>query len=195
MENTKSYKSFNKSPFCSSKHTSYFHAYDHFFDKYIGKKITFVEIGVKGGGSLFMWREYFGPEARIIGIDINPEVKKWEKDGFEIFIGNQSDKNFWKKFLKKIQNIDVVLDDGGHTYDQQIITVESLASSINDGGIIVIEDTHTSYKNNFGPRKFSFIKYVNNRIDAINKRFGEFYKSLSEKRFWSIEVTESIVAF
>ena len=74
-----------------------------------------------------MWREYFGPEARIIGIDINPEVKKQEKDGFEIYIGNQSDKKFWEKFLKKIQNIDVALDDGGHTYDQQIITVESLA--------------------------------------------------------------------
>ena len=36
-----------------------------------------------------MWRDYFGKDARIIGIDLNPEAKKWEKHGFEIFIGNQ----------------------------------------------------------------------------------------------------------
>ena len=43
-----------------------------------------------------MWRKFFGNKARIIGIDINPIAKKWEKNGFEIFIGNQSDPNFWK---------------------------------------------------------------------------------------------------
>ena len=47
----------------------------------------------------------------------------------------------------------------------------------------------------FGPRKYSFIEYVKQRIDAINKRFGYFANKSCEKRFWSIEITESIVAF
>ena len=72
------------------------------FSKYRDKKITFVEIGVLSGGSLFMWRNYFGKDARIIGVELNSEAKKFEKDGFEIFIGNQSDENFWKDFLKKL---------------------------------------------------------------------------------------------
>jgi hypothetical protein len=45
------------------------------FEKYKNTKITFVEVGVLGGGSLFIWRIFFGPEARIIGIDHNPNVK------------------------------------------------------------------------------------------------------------------------
>ena len=99
MENSESYKSFMKSKYKSVKHTSYFYAYDYFLEKYRNKEITFVEIGILGGGSLFMWRDFFGPKARIIGIDLNPEVKKWEKDGFEIFVGSQSDSNFWKYFI------------------------------------------------------------------------------------------------
>jgi hypothetical protein len=35
-----------------------------------------------------MWRNFFGPGATIIGIDINPEAKKWEKHGFKIFTGD-----------------------------------------------------------------------------------------------------------
>ena len=54
------------------------------FSKYRNKEITFIEIGVLNGGSLFMWRDYFGPHARIIGIDLNPEIKVG-KDGFEIY--------------------------------------------------------------------------------------------------------------
>ena len=57
------------------------------FDEIVGKEITFVEIGILDGGSLFMWRDFFGNKARIIGVDLNPEAKKWEKEGFEIFIG------------------------------------------------------------------------------------------------------------
>ena len=49
-----------------------------------------------------MWKNYFGNKARIIGIDFNPGSKKWEKHGFEIYIGNQSDPKFWKEFLKKL---------------------------------------------------------------------------------------------
>ena len=115
MKNTKSFKSFSKSPYYSTKHSTYFDTYDLLLEKYKGKKITFVEVGIWGGGSLFMWRDFFGPKARIIGIDLNPEAIKWEKDGFEIFIGNQSDPAFWEDFISKVGPIDVLLDDGGHT--------------------------------------------------------------------------------
>jgi hypothetical protein len=158
VNNTQSYKSFIKSPQRCGKHSTYFHSYDHFFSKYRNQNITFVEIGVLGGGSLFMWRDYFGPNARIIGVDLNPNAKKWESEGFEIYIGSQSDTVFWEKFIEKVGLIDVVLDDGGHTYEQQIITTESLLKSMNDGGIIVVEDTHTSYMDGFGPRSKSFIE-------------------------------------
>ena len=184
------------SPHKSIKHSTYFKSYEHFFSKYRNREITFIEIGVLNGGSLFMWREYFGPKARIIGIDLNPTAKKWEKDGFEIFIGNQADKDFWTDVKAKVGSIDIVLDDGGHTYEQQIVTTESLLDFINDGGMIVIEDTHTSYMDGYGPKKFSFINYVKNKIDHINYRFAFDDKpNVVERRVWSIEIVESMVAF
>ena len=195
MNNTESYKSYIKSPYKSIKHSTYFHSYDHFFSKYRNQNITFVEIGILGGGSLFMWRDYFGPNARIIGVDLNPNAKKWESEGFEIYIGSQSDASFWEGFVEKVGPIDVVLDDGGHTYEQQIITTESLLGSIKDGGIIVIEDTHTSYMNGFGPKSKSFIEYTKKLIDDVNMRFGKFSHFACERRIWSIEVVESMVAF
>ena len=191
-----SYSAFKKSPYKSIKHSTYFKSYDHFFSSFIDKEITFVEIGVLGGGSLFMWREFFGPKARIIGIDLNPNAKKWEKNGFEIYIGSQSDEKFWDDIKNKIKGIDILLDDGGHTYDQQIITVEKLLDVMNDGGLIVVEDTHTSYMSGFGPKRFSFINYVKQKIDQINFRFSDFSKTRkNETRIWSIEVVESMVAF
>ena len=160
MKNSLSYKSYIRSPYYSIKHTTYFDVYDELFFSYRNKKITFVEIGVYGGGSLFMWRNFFGPKARIIGIDLDPNAKKWEKFGFEIFIGNQSSHSFWNKVKKKIGKIDIALDDGGHTYEQQIVTTECLLDQIKNGGLLVVEDTHTSYMNNFGPKKYSFVEYT-----------------------------------
>src|SRR5262249_46695873 len=34
--------------------------------------VRILELGVSGGGSLQLWRKYFGPAARIVGIDIDP---------------------------------------------------------------------------------------------------------------------------
>ena len=83
----------------SSKHKKYFDVYEESFSKYIDKKIIFVEIGIFNGGSLKVWKKYFGPNAKIIGIDINPECKKFEEDGIEVYIGNQSDPKFWDNFF------------------------------------------------------------------------------------------------
>jgi hypothetical protein len=189
---------YKKLPYTSLKIDTYFLAYEEIFKKYIDKKITFIEVGVLHGGSLFMWREYFGPKARIIGIDLDPAAKELEKHGFEIFIGSQSDKFFWENFYSKIGKIDILLDDGGHVNDQQIITLNEAINNTNDGGVIVVEDTHTSYLRSFGnPSKYSFINYSKFLVDAVNSRFTDTNIKMNNnfnKKIYSINFYESIVA-
>jgi hypothetical protein len=194
MEQTHSFAAYRNSPFSSRKHSSYFAVYDALFSPYRGKPITFVEIGVLGGGSLFMWREFFGPQARIIGIDLNPNARKWEKDGFEIFIGSQSSMDFWQDFRRTVGPVDILLDDGGHTFAQQITTVEAMVDTLRDHGLLVVEDTHTSYMDGFGSRRYSFMEYTKGLIDRINQRSSLLDTTRSENRIWSVQCFESIVA-
>ncbi len=102
MKTDLSYIAWVSIPYMSIKHSTYFSVYDKLFKNFCGKEITFVEIGVLSGGSLFMWREFFGPKARIIGVDLNPEAKRWEAEGFEIFCGSQSDEVFWSSFVEQV---------------------------------------------------------------------------------------------
>ena len=108
------YSSKNK----STKWKKYFPIYEKLFERYRNEEITFVEIGVLDGGSLEIWKKYFGKKSRIIGIDSNPECKKFENQDHEIFIGSQSDPKFWHNFYNQIGHVDIMLDDGGHTNDQ-----------------------------------------------------------------------------
>jgi hypothetical protein len=196
LESLDIYKYYKNSPYLSLKHASYFYTYSEIFEPYRNKKITFVEVGVLNGGSLFMWREYFGKKVRIIGIDLNPEAKKWEKDGFEIYIGDQSQESFWNEFFANTGPVDIILDDGGHTYIQQITTSHCAIPHINDGGVIVVEDTHTSYLKEFGyPTKYSFISWTKTLIDNINGRFPSIHnQTLNYKNYiYSIQNFESIV--
>ncbi len=194
----KIYKSFLKSKYYSTKYKKYFVIYDQLFKKFINEKITIVEIGILNGGSLFMWRKYFGKKARIIGIDLNPKTKILEKHGFEIFNGDQSDKKFWNKLFKKIGKVDIVIDDGGHTNEQQSLTTVHTVPSIRNGGMLVIEDTHASYQKKFeNPSKYSFINFSKKIIDDINYTYpnlGKFEYSLNNY-IYAIEYFESIVCF
>ena len=197
METDTSLEAFNRSPKPSSKHTTYFQVYDQLLDPYRGKNITFVEVGVQNGGSLHMWRQFLGPHARIIGIDLNPDTTSLREDGFEIFVGSQSNPTFWKNFLAEVGQIDVLLDDGGHNYLQQLVTVECAINSISDGGLLLVEDTHTSYLEGYGTSSLSFISYCKLWVDRINFRFSQLEGGSNEgaRVIWSIEFFESIVAF
>lgn len=194
-----SFKSFESSKYYSTKHKNYFNIYDHIFKKYIGKKIILVEIGVLNGGSLFMWRDFFDGNAEIIGVDLNPNAKKWEKHGFKIFIGNQSDPNFWRDFFKKVGNVDVVIDDGGHTNKQQVFTLLETIPNINDDGMLVVEDVHSSYMTKFrNPSKYSFINFSKVIVDQINLRFKVFSKekmNFLQEKIFSVEFYQSIAVF
>tara|TARA_Y100000590_G_C15650198_1_gene988434 strand:+ start:338 stop:1165 length:828 start_codon:yes stop_codon:yes gene_type:complete len=203
MSEKKLFDYFNESKYYSLKYRNYFPIYEKLFEKYRNKEITFVEIGVLSGGSLHMWKKYFGEKSRIIGIDLNPKAKKFEEEGFEIFVGSQSDENFWEYFFNKVGNVDIILDDGGHTNFQQIMTTCCTVPFIKDNGILVVEDVFHSYgvsygsKGFFNPSKYSFINFCKKIADDINYRFPETkkFKFSLNKFIHSMEIFESIVAF
>ena len=187
---------FKKVKFRSLKHSNYFDIYDEVFEKYKDKKITLVEIGVTNGGSLMMWREYFGDNANIIGIDFNPSAKKWEDYGFKIYIGDQSDPSFWNNVFSQVGKIDILVDDGGHTNQQQIMTFDSCYKNIKDDGIIFFEDTHCSYLKEFGnPSKYSFINFCYNLVDGMNKKTIDKKISSYLANIYKIQFYQSIVVF
>jgi hypothetical protein len=182
----------------SIKYDSYFQVYERVLSPYVGRPITFVEVGVLNGGSLFMWREYLGPLARIIGIDLNPQAMRWSAEGFEIHIGNQADPAFWVKLFQQIGPVDVLLDDGGHTNRQQIVTTLAAVKNIKDGGVLIVEDVHASYLSEFGnPSQRSFIAYAKFVVDSINRRCDVLQRTRSDiwKRVFGLEFYESMVIF
>jgi hypothetical protein len=153
------------------KWSHYFEAYDRHFSKYRGKEIVLLEIGTFQGGSLQMWKDYFGDKAKIYGIDINPNCKLVEEENITVMIGSQSDRDFLKNVIKEVPPFDILIDDGGHTMLQQIVSFEELFDHIKPDGVYLCEDLHTSYWKEYGggyKRKGSFIEYSKNFIDKLN---------------------------
>ena len=153
------------------KWNHYFDIYERHFNRFRNKEIVILEIGVSQGGSLQMWKDYFGDKAKIFGIDIDPRCKKLEEENIKIFIGSQSDREFLRKIKETIPLVDILIDDGGHYMDQQIVSYEELFSHIKNNGVYLCEDLHTSYwpKWGGGHRKSdTFIEYSKNFIDYLH---------------------------
>lgn len=158
------------------KWAHYFDIYDRHFNKFRNREIVILEIGVSQGGSLQMWKHYFGDRAKIYGIDIDPRCKEFEEENIEIFIGSQSDRNFLREIKRQVPKFDILIDDGGHKMTQQIVSFEELFDHIKDDGVYLCEDLHTSYWIGYGgghKRGGTFIEYSKDFIDWINAFHSE----------------------
>lgn len=159
----------------------YFEVYDRHLSPYRNREIVILEIGVFQGGSLQMWKNYFGTKAKIYGIDIDPKCKEYEEENIEIFIGSQSDKNFLSELKKKIPKIDIVIDDGGHTMNQMKTSFFELYDHVKEDGIYALEDLHTCYWLDYGGgyrRKGTFNEFSKTIVDSLHAWHSRqsFYK-------------------
>ena len=180
----------------------YFEIYEKYFSKYKGQKLNILEIGISQGGSLQLWREYFGDAVNIFAIDINPECKKFETGGTKIFIGSQSDRRFLADVIDQMPDLDIILDDGGHTMEQQKVSFEMLYSKVKSGGLYIVEDTHTSYWYEFhgGIKKpGTFIEYSKDMIDSLYEDHiidkDKISKSEIARNINAISFYDSIIVF
>jgi hypothetical protein len=165
---------FNELTLKCDKWIPYFKVYEQHLSKFVGKAPVIVEVGVQGGGSLQMWRKYFGPDAQLFGIDVDTSVLK-HLDHYDqnttLYIGDQADPVFWDEFLKQVPHIDILIDDGGHFTNQQIMTFNKVFPHITVGGVFICEDTHTSYfdwiRNNLNGSD-TFIDHSKQISDIVN---------------------------
>eukprot|EP00588_Corethron_pennatum_P002561 CAMPEP_0194299762 /NCGR_PEP_ID=MMETSP0169-20130528/60885_1 /TAXON_ID=218684 /ORGANISM="Corethron pennatum, Strain L29A3" /LENGTH=384 /DNA_ID=CAMNT_0039049873 /DNA_START=450 /DNA_END=1604 /DNA_ORIENTATION=- len=134
---------------------NYFEAYHNHWQRYRGKKVTFMEIGVQSGGKIPLLRNYFGSGFTYVGIDINPSTKMFDgEDWINIEIGNSEDPAFWKEMRAKYPKVDLFLDDGGHTMNQQRVAIEEMLPHVQSDGVYMCEDLNTSWSTKFGGYEF-----------------------------------------
>lgn len=154
------------------KWSQYFRIYDLFFARYRGRSdFRMLEIGISQGGSLDIWRRYFGPDALIIGVDIDPRCRGYEDGHTLVRIGSQADPAFLQALAAEFSDFDVILDDGGHTMEQQLTSFEMLYPTVRPGGIYMVEDCHTSYHAQYGGglgKSGTFIEFAKCKIDELN---------------------------
>jgi len=153
------------------KWNHYFPVYEKHFSRYVNRPVIFLEIGVYKGGSLQMWKRYFGPYAQIIGIDINPACAAFEEDQIAIRIGDQSDPAFLDSIIAEFGKPDIILDDGSHIMEHVKASFSHLYPKMADNGLYMVEDLQTSYWNEFGggvKRPGTFIELCKDLIDQLN---------------------------
>jgi hypothetical protein len=161
-------------------------------ERYRGRAVTLLEIGVGRGGSLRMWEEYL-PHARIFGIDVREACRRYQTARARVFIGSQTDTALLHQVVTAAGGaLDIVIDDGGHRMDQHRVSLDYLFPLVAPGGLYAIEDLHTAYSRQYGGglrAPNSTVEYLKSLVDSVNSQAASplgaeieavhFYKSLA----------------
>jgi hypothetical protein len=154
----------------------YFDVYHRHLSKFRGRDVRVMEIGVLGGGSLEMWHAYFGSQCTVYGVDIDPACRQYEGERTKILIGDQQDRAFWHSVKSTVAPLDIIIDDGGHEAEQQIVTLEEMLPHTRSGAVYICEDVHQSNQM-FLPyvsgivtelSEFTFIPNTTETVSAVN---------------------------
>lgn len=158
----------------------YLPLYDRYFQPWKNRPVKMLEIGVSKGGSLALWRRYFGPDAIIFGIDIDQNCAKFNGLNGQVRIGSQDDPVFLRAVAEEMGGIDIVLDDGSHVAKHMDASLDVLFPILSVGGIYVLEDLHTSYWPSHGggnDENSGFTKTMKTLIDDMH----HWYHSQGQK--------------
>lgn len=128
----------------SSRNHGYLPLYDEVLTPIRKRRIRLLEIGVFGGASVRMWKDYF-PRGEIVGLDRDPQTLAHAEDRIAIHLADQSDTAGMTALVRKLGPFDVIIDDGSHIWAHQIETLRALLPLVKPGGTYILEDLHTSY--------------------------------------------------
>lgn len=154
----------------ASKYHNYTEVYARYFSPLKNEPIKFLEIGLHKGASVKLWESYFR-NADLHFIDITFQNIEYHSHRSHYHLVNQEDPAELQAFIQKTGgHFDIIIDDGGHTMQQQIISFQQLFPHLRSGGMYVIEDLHTSYWREFGGgnHKKTTVAFLKGLIDDVN---------------------------
>ena len=181
-------KLYQPSKFWKYAHTSFDRFYPTYLEPYRTKYFRLLEIGLDTGQGSLLWAEYF-PCATLIGLEFNTShtSSPGASQLYKTIVGDQGNRTFLETdFLHQTEggSFDVIIDDGGHHYEQQRTSYEVLFErALNPGGLYIIEDIETSYyRTNLslydrpisrgGPNEpNTIVNQFKQVVDVVNKKF------------------------
>jgi hypothetical protein len=136
---------------------NYTKIYTELFNHLINKSINLFEVGLgtnhidvksnmgkngKPGASLRGWKEFF-TKSMIYGADIDKRVL-FNEDRIKTFYCDQKKtediEKMWQNLELKDIQFDIIIDDGLHEYDSNIIFFENSIHKLKSNGFYIIED-------------------------------------------------------
>lgn len=120
---------------------SYYETYTNLFENRRYVKHV-MEVGVREGGSLKLWLDYF-PEAIVYGIDSDTECVQWHlldqfTGRFMVKFADAYDKQTAESYSDT--KFDILIDDGSHTLEHQKCFIDYYFDLLKHDGVMIIED-------------------------------------------------------
>ena len=169
---------FKDTGFKSGSDKTTFHHYEHAYGQFLGplrnKNLKFLEIGLGcdmkygPGRSIVLWKEYL-PKASISILEFDAEcAQRYVSQVNKMFYGDQSNFQVLTE-VGKFGPYDVIVDDGGHTRNQQINSLIGLWPFVKSKGFYIIEDIYTSFLPSFNDRWESSFDIIVQLLVLINE--------------------------
>jgi hypothetical protein len=131
----------------TDKSQRYLDNYEIYFRSLADHPIKLLELGVRQGGSLLMWRDYFA-RGVIAGLDAEAVTVPDDSGRVRVFQGLQQDKKVLSRIAQEVapSGFDIIIDDASHIAELSRITFWHLFENhLKCGGLFVIEDWGTGY--------------------------------------------------
>jgi hypothetical protein len=169
----------------SDKWSLYLTEYDRLFAPSTSSPIQLLEIGIQNGGSLEIWSRYFPNARKIVGCDIDPKCAalQYRSSRIGIVIGDANSDDCESKILQHASAFDIIIDDGSHISGDIVRSFARYFPHLEEGGIYVAEDLHSSYWSNFEGglhHPLSAMSFFKRLADIINQEHWRNHTSARE---------------
>lgn len=176
-----------------------YHEFTEFYEDYFAKKSNpnILEIGVLDGASLKTYVDYFEKKATIVGVDVSQRVKGYsDYPMIKIVHGDILLSSTVEACKNAVEGglYDIIIDDGGHTMEQQQKALASLWELLKPGGLFIVEDLHTSgmmeYNPEHAPTTLKVLEELNENRIPESKYISEAMLKKIDSEIDSLTISE-----
>lgn len=145
--------------------------YSHLFRLLRGPPARILELGVKGGASLELWKACF-PRANIVGADIS--LPNQELSNHIVLVqADQAEPETIAAIGRKHGPFDIVIDDCSHIGEHMIDSLLALLPHLSSGALYIMEDIRPQRKKGDHPRDDGQISELLSCVVSYSLRHGD----------------------